>query len=61
MGIYFIDILFIKKSRGMNNCGQRVLEKKHLFYNVICPSLSILLLKWKVRIWQFYEWKIKSI
>jgi len=31
MAIYFIDILFIKNSRGMNNCGQRVLQKNIYF------------------------------
>ena len=31
MGIYFRDILLVKNSRGMNNCGQRVLEKNIYF------------------------------
>jgi len=37
MGIYFRDILLVKKSRGTNNCG-------HLFHNVMKLTLRKLLL-----------------
>ncbi len=37
MGIYFRYILIIRISRGSNNCGHCVLEKKYLLPNVIPP------------------------
>jgi len=30
-----------RKSRGTNNCGQCVLEKKHLLLNVIFPHFQL--------------------
>jgi len=54
MGMYFKDIFLIKKSRGANNYGQRVLEK-NIDFIMIYPHFQFFYFNERLEFCHFFN------